>query len=241
MSDNGREDGWGVPAWVALGSVLGAGAALLFAPKTGEETRELIRATGTDWARRARERAPQAREALGDAQAHAQALLGHGREALDDRLGQLRDAFEAGWATLRQELAQRRTTDTREEESTMADDRRDELNFLGALGLITVGALVGAAAALLLAPKSGEETREYLREKGTDFAKRAQERSTDFAKRAQETVGDAQARAQDYLGRSKEAVEETTAQLRAAFEAGRGAMRDEISRLRGKDEPLEGV
>src|SRR5712692_2779522 len=100
----------------------------------------------------------------------------------------------------------------------MADDRRDDLNFLGALGLITVGAIIGAGVALLLAPKTGEETRELLREKGADFAQRAQER-----------VGDAQLRAQEYLGKGREVVEEKSAQLRAAFEAGRSAMRDEIS------------
>lgn len=123
----------------------------------------------------------------------------------------------------------------------MGDDRRDDLNFLGALGLITVGAIVGAAVALLLAPRTGEETRELLREKGTDLARRAQERGSELARRAQETVGDAQAKAHEYLGRSKEVVEETSAQLRAAFEAGRSAMREEISKIRGRDEPLEGV
>lgn len=122
----------------------------------------------------------------------------------------------------------------------MTDERQD-LNFLGALGLLAVGALIGAAAALLLAPKTGDETRELLREKGTDLARQARERGTEWARRAQETVGDAQNRAQDYLGRGKEAIEDTSAQLKAAFEAGRGAMREEISRLRGKDEPLEGV
>lgn len=123
----------------------------------------------------------------------------------------------------------------------MADDRRDDLNFLGALGLLTIGAIIGAGVALLLAPKTGEETRELLREKGADFARKAQERGSEFARRAQESVGEAQVRAQEYLGRSREVVEEKSAQLRAAFEAGRSAMRDEISRLRGKDEPLEGV
>jgi gas vesicle protein len=123
----------------------------------------------------------------------------------------------------------------------MADDRHDDLNFLGALGLLTIGAIIGAGVALLLAPKTGEETREILREKGADLAKKAQERGTEFAKRAQETMGEAQVRAQEYLGRGREVVEEKSAQLRAAFEAGRSAMRDEISRLRGKDEPLEGV
>jgi gas vesicle protein len=123
----------------------------------------------------------------------------------------------------------------------MADDRRDDLNFLGALGLITVGAIIGAGVALLLAPKTGEETRELLREKGVDFARRAQDRGSEFARRAQETMGEAQVKAQEVLGRGKEVVEEKSAQLRAAFEAGRSAMREEISKLRGREEPMEGV
>jgi len=120
-------------------------------------------------------------------------------------------------------------------------EERDDLNFLGALGLLAVGAIIGAAAALLLAPKTGEETRELLREKGTDWARQARERGSEFAKRAQVTMNDAQIRAQEYLGRGREVVEDTSAQLKAAFEAGRGAMREEIARLRGRDEPLEGV
>jgi gas vesicle protein len=121
------------------------------------------------------------------------------------------------------------------------DDDRDDLNFLGALGLLAVGAILGAAAALLLAPRPGDETRELLREKSSDWARQARERGSELAKRAQETVGDAQIRAQEYLGRGREVVEDTSAQLKAAFEAGRGAMREEIARLRGREEPLEGV
>jgi gas vesicle protein len=123
----------------------------------------------------------------------------------------------------------------------MADDRRDDLNFLGALGLITVGAIIGAGVALLLAPKTGEETRELLKEKGAGFARRAQDRGSELARRAQETVGEAQVKAQEVLGRGKEVMEEKSAQLRAAFEAGRSAMREEISKLRGREEPMEGV
>lgn len=112
----------------------------------------------------------------------------------------------------------------------MAEDRRNDLNFLGALGLIAVGALLGAGIALLLAPRTGEQTRELLREKGSELARRAQE-----------TVGEAQVRAQELLGRGREVVEEKSAQLRAAFEAGRSAMREELARLRGREEPVEGV
>ena len=85
-------------------------------------------------------------------------------------------------------------------------DERDDLDFLGALGLLTVGALVGAGLALVLAPKVGEETRELLREKGTGWAKRAQEQGADLARRARETVNDAQTRAHEYLGRRSEGV-----------------------------------
>jgi gas vesicle protein len=120
-------------------------------------------------------------------------------------------------------------------------EERDDLNFLGALGLLTVGAVIGAAAALLLAPRTGDETRELLRERGADLARQARDRGSELARRAQETVGEAQNRAQEYLGRGRDAVEDTSAQLKAAFEAGRGAMREEIARLRGRDEPLEGV
>jgi gas vesicle protein len=120
-------------------------------------------------------------------------------------------------------------------------EQRDDLDFLGALGLIAVGALIGAAAALLLTPRTGGETRELLREKGSDWARLARERGSELARRANETLGDAHVRAHDYLGRGREVVEDTSAQLRAAFEAGRGAMREEIARLRGREEPLEGV
>jgi len=54
-------------------------------------------------------------------------------------------------------------------------------------------------------------------------------------------MGDAQVRAQEYFGKGKEVLEDTSAQLKAAFEAGRGAMREEMARFRAKDEPLEGV
>lgn len=118
---------------------------------------------------------------------------------------------------------------------------RDDLSCIGAFGLLMVGAMIGATVALLFAPKTGEETREILKEKSADLARRAQERGAELARRAQETIGEAQSKAEVYLGRGKEVLEDTSAQLRAAFEAGRGAMRDEIAKLRGKDEPLEGV
>jgi gas vesicle protein len=96
----------------------------------------------------------------------------------------------------------------------MADDRNDAAGYLGWFFL---GGLIGAASALLLAPKTGREIRDQLMERGGEFARRAQEMATD-----------AQGRAGDWLDKSREVFEEQTQRLMSAFEAGKDAMRDEI-------------
>jgi gas vesicle protein len=45
----------------------------------------------------------------------------------------------------------------------MSDNRNDFMDAMGVLGALTVGALVGAGVALLLAPKSGAELRQELK------------------------------------------------------------------------------
>lgn len=114
----------------------------------------------------------------------------------------------------------------------MAEDRYyGEMNFLASLGLIFLGAMIGAGAALLLAPKSGRETRELLMERGAEFAKRAQE----GAEEAKEV-------AQDLFSKGKDLFEEQSSRLRVAFEAGREAMRQEMAKSRAGDTPpMEGV
>jgi gas vesicle protein len=96
----------------------------------------------------------------------------------------------------------------------MADDRNDAAGYLGWFFL---GGLIGAASALLLAPKAGREFRDQLMERGGEFARRAQEMATD-----------AQGRAGDWLDKSRELFEEQTQRLMSAFEAGKDAMREEI-------------
>ena len=96
----------------------------------------------------------------------------------------------------------------------MANERNDAAGYLGWFFL---GGVIGAAAALLMAPKTGRETREILAE-----------RSNDVAKRAQAMANDAQGRAGEWLDKSRELFEEQTQRLMTAFEAGKDAMRDEI-------------
>ncbi|HET7339911.1 MAG TPA: YtxH domain-containing protein [Methylomirabilota bacterium] len=96
----------------------------------------------------------------------------------------------------------------------MASERNDAAGYLGWFFL---GGLVGAAAALLLTPKTGKETRELLSTRGAEFARRAQEFATD-----------AQGHAGEWLDKSRELFEEQTQRLMTAFEAGKDAMREEM-------------
>ena len=96
----------------------------------------------------------------------------------------------------------------------MSSGRDDSTGYLG---WFLFGAVLGAAAAYLTAPRSGPETREMLAA-----------RSGDVAKRAQDLAGEAQTQAGEWLDKSRELFEEQTQRLVAAFEAGKEAMRDEI-------------
>jgi len=88
----------------------------------------------------------------------------------------------------------------------------------GYLGWFLLGGVLGAAAALLLAPRTGRETREILAERGGDVARRAQELASELA----------QGRAGEWLDKSRELFEEQTQRLMSAFDAGKDAMREEI-------------
>jgi gas vesicle protein len=91
----------------------------------------------------------------------------------------------------------------------------------GYLGWFFLGAIMGAAAALLLTPKTGQEARELLRERGGDFTKRAQE----YAK-------DAQVRAGELFDKGREFFEEQSERLMTAFDAGKEAMKEEVGKAR---------
>ena len=86
-----------------------------------------------------------------------------------------------------------------------------------------VGALTGAAVAILFAPRSGRETREMLSEKLRETA----ERSRRLGEQAVEKGREAAEEAGSYLDRHREALERKRDRLAAAVEAGRQAFKDE--------------
>jgi len=93
----------------------------------------------------------------------------------------------------------------------------------GYLGWFFLGAIAGAAAALLLTPKTGSETREILSEHSQELFKKAQEKASE----AQDMAG-------DLLGKGRDYIEEQRNRLVGAFEAGRSAMKEEMGKLRSE-------
>jgi gas vesicle protein len=96
----------------------------------------------------------------------------------------------------------------------------------GASGVILaflVGALSGAAAAVLLAPRSGRETREMLGERWRD----AQDRGRNLSEQALQRGRDAVDEATGYVDRQRSALEKRRDRLAAAVEAGKQAYREE--------------
>jgi gas vesicle protein len=92
----------------------------------------------------------------------------------------------------------------REEQDTMAD-KTSGADFLAGF---VVGALVGAAAALLFAPQSGEETRALIRDKGIELQERSVEMSEEARRRAQELQEQTAGKASEWQTKVSQAVAE---------------------------------
>lgn len=90
------------------------------------------------------------------------------------------------------------------------DERCSIVNFLAGLG---VGALIGAAAALMMAPKSGTETRGDLKSMSDELAAKAGKVTKELTESSQEL-----------LKKGKELVEATTVKVHDAVDAGKQAM-----------------
>jgi gas vesicle protein len=81
---------------------------------------------------------------------------------------------------------------------------------------LMLGAMIGAATALLLAPRSGVETRKLLLSK-------AKEGADLVVSRTKAAAG----KTSDYVERGKELLQQQRDQLAAAIEAGKQAYREE--------------
>ena len=64
-----------------------------------------------------------------------------------------------------------------------------------------IGAAIGAVAGILLAPKSGAETREMIGDMASDIAKKTDETVKDIQKRADHIVSDVQEKGEEMIGK----------------------------------------
>jgi gas vesicle protein len=83
----------------------------------------------------------------------------------------------------------------------MADNDSDFGAFLAGFLL---GGLVGAGAALFLAPQSGEETREMVRERGIELKSRAEETATQLRSKAEVAFQEGRERVEEIIDTAKQ-------------------------------------
>ena len=76
-----------------------------------------------------------------------------------------------------------------------------------------IGGLVGAAVALLLAPQSGEETRELIRDRSIELRDQATQYADDTRLRAEEIAKDAMTTAEDLQKRGQVILEEQKSRI----------------------------
>lgn len=96
------------------------------------------------------------------------------------------------------------------------------LNFLAGMGL---GALIGAATALLLAPKSGKETRQDLKNVTDELRVKADKVIHDLSDSGEELVK-----------KSREILESTKQKVQQAIDAGKQAMAKKKEEMSGESD-----
>ena len=102
---------------------------------------------------------------------------------------------------------------------------------LGFLSGLVIGGFVGAVLALVLAPQSGEETRDYLRAKAHEAKGKALDMAYDLKDHAATVADDLRTQADELARRGRDLADATRAQVSDAIESGRKAARGKIDEL----------
>jgi gas vesicle protein len=116
----------------------------------------------------------------------------------------------------------------KDEEAAMADN---EGNAIDRLTYLIIGAGIGAAVALLFAPKAGRELRGDIADatrKGIDYSK---EGARYVGERATDIYGQTTQKAQDLIEAGKGTISAKREQFVAAIEAGKDAYAEEKQRV----------
>ena len=76
-----------------------------------------------------------------------------------------------------------------------------------------VCAAIGAVAGILLAPKSGAETREMIGEMASDVARKTDETVKDIQRRADNIVSDVQEKSEEIMGKIQDMLNKQKEEL----------------------------
>ena len=93
-----------------------------------------------------------------------------------------------------------------------------ELTYLG------IGIGIGSAAAILLAPLSGAESRQYLKNRADDGVDYARRQTDDLRNAASQAVD----RGKEAIDRGKEKLRHQQQNINAAIDAGKQAYRESV-------------
>ncbi len=91
----------------------------------------------------------------------------------------------------------------------------------GFLSGLLVGGVIGAVAAVLLAPNSGRATREQLREKGYEIRDRIQQATSDLQGQARTVTEDVKEKAQTFVEDAQTMMDQRRDQVSRVADAAR--------------------
>ncbi|HKJ91803.1 MAG TPA: YtxH domain-containing protein [Longimicrobiales bacterium] len=103
----------------------------------------------------------------------------------------------------------------------------------GGFGNFLWGLLIGAGAALLMAPKNGRETREELRQRWDRVREGAEGRFRDVQDALEDTVGDVRRQMNDGLDRARHAMESGREAARTSRAEMEGRLRESAAAFQG--------
>lgn len=110
-------------------------------------------------------------------------------------------------------------------------------NGSSAFGFLTglaIGALVGAAVAIVLAPQSGEETRDFLRNKAQEAKGKALDLASDLKDIAGNVAGDLRAQADQLTQKGRDLIDKARTRVSEAVDAGKNAAQAKIDEMQSE-------
>ena len=92
-----------------------------------------------------------------------------------------------------------------------------------------VGALIGAASALLLAPQSGEETRTQIRERGIELKEKAEETYTEALAKLEATTEDIRKKTDEISVKVDQAIAQGKDEIAKIAKKDKGEQAEEVA------------